>query len=330
MTGLLSGLMIAIYRVLLNPAFVIYAAIAVVAGLLSGLVSRRIRDFQKCLWIGFWTACVIGVLHGLVAYLPAIRMIPWQYFLLTMGLIAVLEGTGVLIFMAVISGVVREQNRRQMENDLLKTRLLFLQAQMSPHFLFNTLNTISSICGREHAHQAKNLILRLAEFLRRALKREDEKVTFREEMAYIDAYLDIEKARFQDRLQVEKSIKLSDDERESEVPLLVLQPLVENAIRHGIAKKESGGTVHIEASVADRALKVEISDDGVGMEPELCERVLVDAKSHAQGLGIGVTNIHQRLVRIYGAEYGLQFESEKGKGTKVTVRIPILKEEKAS
>ncbi|MDD5216788.1 MAG: histidine kinase [Candidatus Omnitrophica bacterium] len=328
-TGFIAGLCVGAVRLILGSSFVIYAAVAVAAGVLSGLMSRRIKSFYACRRIGFLTGLMVGFIHALVVYLPMINIMPWFQFLLTIGLIAVLEGCGVLVFLTVISFVVRERNRRQMERDLLKTRLLFLQAQMSPHFLFNALNTIAAICSRESATQAHNLVLRLAEFLRRTLRREDETVSLREEVAYVDSYLEIEKARFQERLRVEREIALADPQWEIKIPILILQPLVENAVRHGIGKKEQGGTVRIKIAATESLLAIEIIDDGVGMDANVVGKVLQDSKLHGEGLGLGLKNIHERLIRFYGEDFGLRFESEKGRGTKVTVRVPLQKEKSA-
>jgi len=248
---------------------------------------------------------------------------------MTIGFIAFLEATGVFIFFAVISAILRSEKRREIEQELLKSKLLFLQAQIRPHFLFNALNTISAICGKESAPEARELVLNLARFLRRILKRADEMVTLREEMEYIDAYLEIEKARFQEKLKIEKQFEIGEERWNMKVPILVLQPLVENAVKHGISKKEFEGTIRICFSEDRDALRVEISDDGAGMTAETLKNLLERGASFGEGAGVGLKNIQQRLVYLYGREHGLQFDTGFGKGPKVTVKIPFEKRGKS-
>jgi len=327
--GLLSGLCVGFYRLAISSSFIVYFAIILTAGIVSGIASRKIKDHQSFFGVAFCTSCFLGLFHGISVYLPAMDTMPWYYFLFTLGLIAFLDTGGVLIFLGVVSNTLREQQARQTENDLLKAKLLFLQAQMNPHFLFNALNAISSVCGRENAKEAQTLILRLADFLRGTLKREKEYISLKEEMEYIDAYLEIEKARFQDRLNVVKDINIQEKDWKTLMPLLVLQPLVENAVRHGIGNVEEGGTVTIKVEVNHNAIIISVSDDGAGMKMDVLDQELIERRSSRNGgMGIGVRNIHQRLVQYYGKEYGLKYEGNNGKGTKVTVRIPLKREDK--
>ena len=209
-----------------------------------------------------------------------------------------------------------------MERELLETKLLFLQAQISPHFLFNALNTISAICHRENASEARRLILNLADFFRRALKRVDDKITLREEMGYIDAYLELEKARFQERLQIRKEFNLPEFLWEARIPFLVLQPIVENAIKHGISKKEAGGTLVIRLAMENQCLSVEVTDDGPGEDLAKIEKI-IQGRDVPADVGIGLQNINQRLIRLYGAESRLHFGGAPGHGFSVQVRLPL-------
>lgn len=328
--GLFLGAVIGAFRWIFKPEFLIYFFIAFAAGGLAGWMNRLFKSFQRCGKISFLTGMVTGLLHGIIVYLPIANILPWFFILFSILFLALLEGVGVYLFFAVIAGILREENRREVEQELLKTKLLFLQAQMSPHFLFNALNTISVICRRENAPEAQRLIFSLSDFLRRTLKRIDEKITLREELHYIHAYLDIEKARFRDRLTVVEDFQIAEERWDTMIPILVIQPLVENAIKHGLSKKETGGTLTIRIREDKKHLKVEISDDGVGMPPNLIQQILSNKTSTAEqgGIGIGIRNIHQRMIRLYGREYGLEFRSEKWKGTAVTIRIP-LREEKS-
>jgi two-component system sensor histidine kinase LytS len=231
-----------------------------------------------------------------------------------------------MLFLAVVSAVLREELSRDTENELLRTHLLFLQAQLRPHFLFNALNTIADVCHNGKAVVAEKLILKLSEFLRHSLDRKEEMATFREEMTFMDAYLEIEKARFGESLKVEKKIDLPDSVLGMKVPLLVFQPLAENAVRHGLRKKQGGGTLSVSAIEKEGCLRVEISDSGAG-KPEGFFADLISGKTNeVEGTGIGVRNIHQRLVRAYGRDSGLKYESSPSRGTRVTVCIPVSKE----
>lgn len=321
--GVFAGALAGLFRWLLKPGFISYLLIVVGAGLLAGIFSKRIKNFRQSAKPAFVCGSVIGVFHGIVIYIPAFGLIPWYYLLMSIGFVGLLEGVGVYIFFAVIAGVMREENRKEVEQELLKTRLLFLQAQMSPHFIFNTLNTISAICGRERALQAQGLILKLAAFLRRAIRRADEMVTLREEIEYIDTYLEIESTRFQDRLKVDKHIEISESSWNATIPMLILQPLVENAVKHGIAKKESGGTLDLKLTETGGVLKFEISDNGPGIRPDLITGIFEKEAAVSNGSGIGVRNIQKRLLHLYGPQFGLQYESHPGKGTRVSVRIPL-------
>jgi LytS/YehU family sensor histidine kinase len=330
-TGLIAGLLAGLFRWVMKPDFAGYFLIALSAGVLGGFFSRRVSGLRDGVGKKFLAGAVIGLGHGILVYAPVVRMISWVYFIVTVLFLAVLEGAGVYIFFAVISGLLAEESKRETERELLRTRLSFLQAQMSPHFLFNALNTIAAICqrcGRENGGQAQNLILKLAHFLRRTLTRADEKISFKEEMEYIDSYLEIERARFQERLGVKKEFHLSEEAWSTPVPILILQPLVENAVKHGLGKMEAGGTLSILARQESEALEVEISDNGAGMKEDwqkYLEKKTGSAEGNGseEGAGIGIRNIQQRLIHLYGADHGLQYESSPGKGTKVTVRIPL-------
>jgi two-component system LytT family sensor kinase len=320
-SGLASGLAVAAFRWSLKPEVFIYAAIVLAAGILGGLFSQHVATFRRMGKASFACGALAGLAQGLGIYLPLWGLLTRSYLAASIALLALLEGLGVFLFFAVISAVLRERDRRQIEQELLKTKFLFLQAQTSPHFLYNALNTIAAVCRRENAGEARGLILSLARFLRRTLKRVDETVSLKEEMDYIDAYLEIERARFQERLNVRKEISLREDSWQAKIPLLILQPLVENAVKHGISKKENGGTLTIKLADGNGGLTVEIEDDGVGFQPAELER----ERTSEDGTGIGLKNIDARLKHLYGRENGLEFHSEPGKGTRVLVKIPLKK-----
>lgn len=322
-SGLLAGVWVGLFRWVLSPEAYIYIGIISLVGFASGLFSKRIDDFKKPKRVAYVVGAVMGLLHGLMVYVPVVTLMPWYYFIGTIISLMILEGLAVGLFFTVIAYVLNEQNRKTLEHDLLKSQLLFLQAQMNPHFLFNALNTIAAICMKEHARGAQKLIVKLAELLRRTLKRIDEEVTLKDEMAYIDAYLEIEKARFRDRINVVKKVDLNPDEWNVKLPILILQPIVENSIHHGIGQKVEGGTITFDLSHQSGHVCIEISDDGVGMDAQTIRRIQKGDKSVSKkGNGIGMNNINERLTRLFGKDYALEFHSEKDKGTRICVRIP--------
>jgi len=296
----------------------------IASALISGVASRWVKRYDRSVKMALGCGLAVGLIHGAVVYIPSVSVLPPLYMAFSMLLLAGLETAGVVLFFAVVSAVLREELSRDTENELLRTHLLFLQAQLRPHFLFNALNTIADVCHNGKTDIAEKLILKLSEFLRHSLDRKEERATFREEMNFMEAYLEIEKARFGESLCVEKKIDLPESVWDMKVPLLVFQPLVENAVRHGLRKKQGGGTLKITACVKEKILRVEISDTGAG-KPEGFFADLISGKTNkVEGTGIGVRNIHQRLVRAYGADHGLQYEGTPSQGTKVTVRIPAL------
>ena len=205
-----------------------------------------------------------------------------------------------------------------------KAKLDALQAQINPHFLFNTLNTISMFI-RTDPEMARQLLKKLAAFLRHALKFKGHLVTLKEELEYLDNYLILEKARFGDKLVVKKEI----DEKllKFKLPVLTIQPLVENAIRHGIIPKTESGTVKISAKLADKEIHIAVHDDGVGIKPEILPEVL--KPGFGSGSGVGLSNVHERLKILFGEEYGVVISSTPGEGTSVFVRIPLILEDTA-
>ncbi len=200
-----------------------------------------------------------------------------------------------------------------------KAELKALQAQINPHFLFNALNTIVSFC-RTDADKARRLLIQLGEFFRKNIQRSDKFVTLREELEHIRAYLSIEQARFGDSLKVVEEIDPGAEERL--VPALTLQPLVENAIKHGIYPKLEGGTVHIRCWVDHDLLRVTIEDDGVGIPGEKLDTGGLPKPGSTTGAGVGLNNVNERLKYLYGSDSRLRIDSVNGQGTTVRIQIP--------
>jgi two-component system LytT family sensor kinase len=208
----------------------------------------------------------------------------------------------------------RIEHRLQEQEKLLMTaRVEALASQINPHFLFNTLASISSLI-RVQPETARTLIVRLSGLLRRLLRSQEHFVTLREELDSIDEYLGIETIRFGSRLRIEKQIDPAT--LDFIVPSMILQPLVENSIKHGLERKLGGGKITIRSSHVDNHAILEVVDDGIGMSDERL--------GEAHNAGIGVRNVDERLRVIYGANYRLKLESAPGQGTCARVEIPEL------
>jgi len=204
-----------------------------------------------------------------------------------------------------------EHRLQEQEKLLLTARLEALASQINPHFLFNTLTSISSLI-RSHPDTARMLITKLSGLLRRLLRSQEHFVTLREELASIDEYLDIETVRFGATLVVKKQI--APETLDQMVPSMLLQPLVENSIKHGISRKVGGGRITISSERANGHTVIEIIDDGMGITTD----------SSKPSTGIGLRNVDERLRVIYGANYHLKLSSTPGEGTCARIEIPEL------
>src|SRR5437764_1685373 len=214
-----------------------------------------------------------------------------------------------------------EMKLEEQEKLLLEARLDALQSQINPHFLFNTLNSISSLV-RFDPDLARELILKLSKILRRLLGKHDEFVQLREEIEFIDDYLDIEVVRFgREKLRVYKH--LDPETLDVVIPSMLLQPLVENSIKHGLSPKVDGGSITIRSRIQDGKLVVTVEDDGVGMNAP----PVPAANKTGSGRGIGMINVAERLQVLYGDEGSLVVSSPGSRGTLVVVELPILQTE---
>ncbi|MDF2499542.1 MAG: ypdA 2 [Anaerosporomusa subterranea] len=199
-----------------------------------------------------------------------------------------------------------------------KAELKALRAQISPHFLFNTLNIIMSFC-RTDPEMARSLLINLATIMKYSFANHDDFVTIAEEMNEIKAYLEIAKSRFGERLSV--SLEVAESIQSTKIPVLSIQPLVENAIQHGLFPKLSECQLTVTATHSDDVIAITVQDNGIGIEPEKLQQLFTtDAE------GVGVQNVARRLKGLYGDNYGLYLNSEVGKGTQATIRIPYVKE----
>jgi two-component system LytT family sensor kinase len=213
-----------------------------------------------------------------------------------------------------------EQKLEEQGRLLLEARLDALQRQINPHFLFNTLNSITSLV-RSEPELAREMIVKLANILRVLLKDREAFVPFREELAFTDDYLDIEVVRFGAKLRVVKEI--ADETLDIVVPGMLLQPLLENSIKHGLEPRISGGTVTLRSRIENEQLVIEVEDDGVGMAPERNDPAVVSGLIRP-GTGIGVRNVRERMQVLYGELASVKIVSRPGRGTKVTLLMPVL------
>jgi two-component system LytT family sensor kinase len=206
-----------------------------------------------------------------------------------------------------------EHRLQEQEKLLMAAQMEALASQINPHFLFNTLTSISSLI-RSQPETARMLIVKLSGLLRRLLRSQEHFVTLREELEAIDEYLDIESIRFGPKLRIEKSI--DPDTLDVVVPSMLLQPLVENSIKHGLAPKIGQGRITIRSSRQNGHAIIDVIDNGVGVAADPVDRVKTG--------GIGLRNVNERLRVIYGANYTLQLDSVPGEGTCARIVIPEL------
>jgi signal transduction histidine kinase len=206
----------------------------------------------------------------------------------------------------------RARRESSLEADLARTQLQLLRTQLEPHFLFNTLNAISTLVHTNPA-AAERMIVLLSDLLRRALRERDERyVPLREELEFLDRYLEIEQVRFRERLVVEREIQ--PESLDAMVPPLLLHPLVENAIRHGLARRVEGGRLGIGARREKDRLELSIRDDGPGPS----------AEEGVSGSGIGLATTRARLEQLYGGAQRLELRRRAKGGVEVAVSLPFL------
>jgi two-component system, LytTR family, sensor kinase len=206
-----------------------------------------------------------------------------------------------------------EKKLEEQQRLLMQARLEALTSQINPHFLFNTLNSVSSLI-RTNPDQARIMVVKLSKVLRRLLRKHENFSPLRDELSFIEDYLSIELVRFGEKLRFEKRVE--DDTLDMLVPSMLLQPLVENSIKHGLSSKVEGGTIRLSARRTADRLHMEVEDDGVGI-PEERLATLLDR-------GIGVSNVNERLKVLFGNEYRMWIDSQPGRGTRIEIEVPEL------
>jgi signal transduction histidine kinase len=204
----------------------------------------------------------------------------------------------------------RELKTAELEKSLTQAKLRALQSQLNPHFLFNTLHTISALMHID-VEKADRMVAKLSDLLRYALDSTDEhEVPLRDEITFLKRYLEIEQTRFGDRLTV--TMDIPADTWDAKVPNLILQPIVENAIRHGIEPHARPGKIHLSARRENGQLTLEVRDNGAGLKP-----------NHTRREGIGTSNTRLRLQQLYGSNQSFTLENATGGGLLATVKLPL-------
>ncbi|MFC0190032.1 sensor histidine kinase [Fictibacillus aquaticus] len=224
------------------------------------------------------------------------------------------------------------QQKAQLEHELQESKLLLkesqlrnLQSQINPHFLFNTLNTLSKKAYLEGSEETSDLLVNVAGLLRYNLKWLDRSVTLRDEVMVIQQYMNIQKARFTDRLTL--NMEIDESCLDVQIPGLTLQPIIENAVIYAVEPREDGGVIWIRIKDSDERVMVEVEDDGPGIPEHKIQPILAGEVVHTDGAstGIGFTNVVKRLRLFYGVEDVMEIHSRMGYGTKIIMKIPKTK-----
>jgi two-component system LytT family sensor kinase len=312
------------------------------AGLLGGLIRQVIPDKEdlwnfgpftflnipkaimrmlskvEIMWEMLPLMTCVGLELGRVALVTATK--PKWLFAIDPGwnwqLILVVIGTLVSVAapLKIWNNTRIEMNLERHQQLLLRARMDALASQINPHFLFNTLNTVTALI-RVAPDTARGVVLKLSNILRRLLRKHETFVPLREELSFIDDYLDIEVARFgEDNLEIVKEI--DEHTLDTFIPSMLLQPIVENSLKHGLAPKLEGGRIYLRTSNSNGRLHIEIEDNGVGISEEKMPHVYVE--------GIGLSNVRERLRVLYGADFNLDIDSCEGQGTRIKIDVPEL------
>lgn len=341
--GRMAGMMVGALAAF--PAFFNHELLSLLFGILSGAVGgvlrellvdkERVWSFRPFVFVnlprwlynlfargeGNWQflplgACIVlemgrvflgQAFPGALYYLGAGR--GWQ---LVFPILGTIFGVGLTLMIWNTTRI--ERKLKEQEQLLLAARMEALSSQINPHFLFNTLNTVASLT-RHDPHVARELLVKLSQILRRLLRKHENFVPLREELEFIDNYLGIEMARFgPEKLQFYKEI--DEATLDAVVPSMLLQPLIENSIRHGLDSRLEGGEIRLRTARLDSRLVIEVEDNGVGMDQERLEEIYQT--------GIGISNVNERLKVLYGKDFAMRIESLPGLGTTIRIEIPEL------
>jgi two-component system, LytTR family, sensor kinase len=335
-TGLLSGVMISIPAMLVGDhiAMPMLAGIGVFGGLLRDLapdteeiwrfsffdvsIYRFFKESKYYRRASFHLLFFVGILVA-----EAVHQALYRNSTAGFGWAATVAEYLATVFAVFIplkiwNSMRNEKKLEEQERLLAEARLAALTSQINPHFLFNTLNSVSSLI-RTNPDQARIMVVKLSKVLRRLLRKHENFSTLRDELSFIEDYLSIEVMRFGDKLRFEKDV--ADDTLDMLVPSMLLQPLVENCIKHGLSSKVEGGTIRIRTGRAEAKLNLLVEDDGIGI-PESKLATLLER-------GIGVSNVNERLKVLFGNEYRMWIDSQPGQGTRIQIEVPELQTDMA-
>ena len=336
-TGLLSGILISIPAVANGElmTMLLFAGVGVLGGLLRDLAPekedvwrfspifslnpRRLIQRTYQLRLLFQLGCLFSIIFSGLLRIEVRSLLLKGVFLSpiwteTGWATVAAYGSSIFAVMLPLKIWNNTRNEKKLEAQQLRlneARLAALTSQINPHFLFNTLNSVSSLI-RTNPEQARGVVYRLSSILRRLLRNTDNLTPLREELAFIDNYMSIEMVRFGEKLRFIKEIDPATLDRM--VPSMLLQPLIENSIRHGLATKVDGGLVRVRSYLADGRLHLVVEDDGVGI-PEARLATLFEQ-------GIGVSNVNERMKVLYGPDYRMWIDSKPGEGTRTGIEIP--------
>ena len=293
-----------VYRLVWEQGLVIRFLVAWFGSLLAAAVWQPFRNFIALLPYGeifdFSNASAQDLFDGVLSIsFPLMLLWSALYFIFKYYLL------------------LQEEKENSLRSQALahQAQLLMLRYQLNPHFLFNTLNAISTLVLSNATTQANEMVTKLSKFLRYSLDHSPlDKVTLAHELETSRLYLDIEKVRFADRLKIE--VDVDSEAQAAYVPTMILQPLIENSIKYAISKAIDGGLIRISSHKHNENLVLTVTDDGPGIEGERTKDALVLSK------GVGISNIRNRLDEIYGGDYEFTFKDAQPSGLTVTVVIP--------
>ena len=233
-------------------------------------------------------------------------------------------GEGMEQMIARLDAQMKESAQRQ--ESLRRTELALLQAQINPHFLYNTMDTIVWLIEADKPQEAVEMVTNLSGFFRHSLSKGEDVITLEEEERHVRSYLQIQHARYKDIM--EYTVDIDPQLGHAMIPKLTLQPLVENALYHGVKLKRAKGTIRISGCVEDGCIVLRVTDNGGGIPAQRLEP-LRSAMEGDERVGFGLSAVNQRLRLQFGQGYGLTITSEEGVGTTVTARIPWIEKEAA-
>ncbi|TBL80763.1 sensor histidine kinase [Paenibacillus thalictri] len=317
-TGVSLSALIILYRIYLGVDSGVYTTILTLLCSMAAIIYAQTFFAAAGKNKRLLLALLLSVCYCFVGGITRVWVDGFSFKFLQVQVIYTIISISSVLFFIYIKETVREitEKNRQLQAEARDAEIAFLRSQIKPHFLYNTLNSIAVLCIKD-PRKAEELTLEFSQYLRKSFdfKQLDCLTTIENELELVKAYLNIEKVRFGARLFVEYDVTANPDTR---IPPLILQPLVENAVRHGLMSNLRGGTVEISIRTeADGAVSFVIEDNGCGMSERQIEEIL---QSNASKKGVGLWNISQRLKLLYGKS--IRIESAVGIGTKVIFNIP--------